>query len=294
MFLPEEITAPVTEILSRKGLISTKLTGIQRVAGGDINQSYGLQYGDAGFFLKLNDAYRYPDMLASEAKGLMLIRSAEAIRIPEVLYVDTLGASQVLLLEWIERGPVTKKSSELLGRQLAGMHRCTHTHFGLDFDNYMGSLKQANTPALNWSDFFIHQRLEPQVKLALDKHLLDAAMYRKFEELYKRLDNLYPKEPPALVHGDLWSGNYLVNRAGVPFLIDPAVAYGYRETDIAMTLLFGGFDTAFYRAYQETFPLEKGWQERSQLWNLYPLLVHVNLFGRGYLSQLSACLNTWL
>jgi len=294
MFLPEEITVPVTDVLSRKGLIHAKLTGVQRVSGGDINQSYRLQYGDASFFLKLNDAYRYPEMLVREAKGLTLMRSAEAIRIPEVLCVDTLGTSQVLLLEWIERGPVTRSSSELLGRQLAGMHQCTNIYFGLDFDNYMGSLKQANTPALNWSDFFIHQRLEPQVRLALDKRLLDAAIYRKFEELYKRLDNLYPKEPSALVHGDLWSGNYLVNHADDPFLIDPAVAYGHRETDIAMTLLFGDFDTAFYQAYQETFPLEKGWQERSQLWNLYPLLVHVNLFGRGYLSQLGACLSTWL
>ena len=148
----------------------------------------------------------------------------------------------------------------------------------------MGSLAQVNRQGVSWTEFFIEERLKPQVELGELKGLLAGSILDQFEIVYEKLDSLYPAERPALIHGDLWSGNYLVNSAEKPVLIDPAISYSNRECDIAMTTLFGGFQQLFYDAYNEVFPLQQGWKQRLDLWNLYPLLVHVNLFGTSYLG----------
>jgi fructosamine-3-kinase len=193
-------------------------------------------------------------------------------------------------MEWVEGGIKGQGFWADFGRGLALLHRHTRDHFGLERDNYIGSLVQHNTPASDWPSFFIHQRLEPQLKMARDRKRVEAGMAFRFERLFHQLDKLFPAEPPALIHGDLWSGNFLCDDQGCPVLIDPAVYYGHREMDLAMTKLFGGFDVALYTAYHAEWPLEKGWEERVDLCNLYPLMVHVNLFGGGYVAQVEGVL----
>ena len=169
---------------------------------------------------------------------------------------------------------------------MANLHRNTHSYFGLDESNYIGSLHQDNTICDNWSEFMILRRIEPLLKLTYDKQLANSKLIKQFHRFEKSLDELFPKERPALLHGDFWSGNYLFDKEGNPAIFDPAVYYGHREMDIAMSKLFGGFETQFYTAYQEEFPLEKGWQSRIDYCNLYPLLVHALLFGESYMSNI--------
>jgi fructosamine-3-kinase len=170
------------------------------------------------------------------------------------------------------------------GRSLARLHRHTTGYFGHELDNYMGSLPQSNKKHTSWNSFFVEERLKRQVSLA--NVYFSSSDFAAFERLYVRLDELLPVEPPALLHGDLWGGNYMVAPDGKACLIDPAVYYGHREVDIAMTTLFGGFDESFYTSYLEEYPLEKGWQKRLDIFKLYPLLIHLNLFGSVYLESI--------
>jgi protein-ribulosamine 3-kinase len=176
------------------------------------------------------------------------------------------------------------------GRGLAQLHQHSAGEFGLDHDNYIGSLNQYNQKETDWVEFFVNQRLQNQLRMCSDHGHADAGLLRMFDRLFPKLEQYFPHEPPALLHGDLWSGNYLCGNKGAAYLVDPAVYYGHREMDLAMSLLFGGFDREMYHAYHEVFPLENGWKERVDLCNLYPLLVHVNLFGGSYISQVRAIL----
>jgi len=172
---------------------------------------------------------------------------------------------------------------------LATLHKTTQEDYGLDNNNYMGSLEQVNHKKKSLIDFFIECRLIPQIEMAGNK--LSKSDHEMFEALYKRLPSILIDEQPALVHGDLWSGNFMIGNKGQPVLIDPAVAYSSREVDIAMSRLFGGFDSVFYSSYEETYPTAPGLEERIDIYNLYPLLVHVNLFGGGYYQQVKNILN---
>lgn len=260
------------------------------VGGGSINDCYALETSAGRYFVKTNAADRHPSMFEAEADGLNRLAATGAVRMPKVIAFGEEHDVSYLILEHINGGLKSAAFWEGFGRQLAALHRHTERAFGLDRDNYIGSMKQLNSPAADWSSFFIHQRLAPQLKKARDADRVDAGMAFRFERLFAKLDHLFPTEPPALLHGDLWSGNFLSDDHGRPVLIDPAVYYGHREMDIAMTRLFVGFDAGFYSAYSSAWPLASGWEERIDLCNLYPLLVHVNLFGGGYAQQVSAIL----
>ena len=261
------------------------------VSGGSINDTYrlGTASQDA-FFLKCNDAGRFPGLFEKEKNGLQHIAVQDCIAVPAVIFCGIHDRHQLLVLEWIEPGRTTPAFWQRFGEQLARLHRCTSGHFGFAEDNYMGALPQLNTPAASWTGFFVRWRLEPQVRLAVDKKLLPDTAARSFEQLYARLDNRFTTEPPSLLHGDLWSGNFLCNKQATPVLADPAVYYGHRSMDLAMTTLFGGFDNTFYEAYHYHFPLPPDHREQWQLCNLYPLLIHLNLFGTGYLPDILATL----
>ncbi len=262
-----------------------QISGTKPVSGGSINQAYCLQTNAGKYMLKLNSKSAYPNMFACESIGLKTIADTNSIAVPRVILQDDLDDESFLIMEWIETLKPTEKASELLGRQLADMHRNNTAYFGFESDNYMGSLPQNNKKKDTWSSFYIEERLQPMVKIAFDKRLLNKTDVQNFDRLYSKLKNLFKEEPSSLIHGDLWGGNYLISTDEKPYLIDPAVSYGNREFDIAMTTLFGGFSESFYAAYNESFPLNKGWNERIELWNLYPLLLHLNLFGAGYLEQ---------
>lgn len=264
------------------------------VGGGSINAAYRLNYGGKFFFLKYNDASRFPQMFEKEALGLKLLNTSHSLRIPQIIGQSSRGQTSFLLLEFIEQKQPDKQFWENFGQGLANLHRNTAKTFGLNHTNYIGSLQQDNTPEKSWTDFFIRLRLQPQINLAKQRALLSAQTLADFDKLFERLPSLFPEEAPALLHGDLWSGNFLCSQSGEAVLIDPAVYYGHREMDIGMSKLFGGFSPRFYEAYNAAWPLEKGWQQRVDLCNLYPLLVHVNLFGGGYVSQLEACLRKYV
>lgn len=264
------------------------------VSGGSINSCYKLRAGKQCFFLKINDSRKYPDMFLKEAEGLKTILGTNAINVPAVIAQGTAGTEQYLILNWVEERAGYRQAWEKLGENLAKMHQTSSHSFGLDHDNYMGSLVQSNKGHHSWASFFINERLIPQVQMATKRHLLDSPLTDKFNQLYGMLPELFPEEAPSLIHGDLWSGNYMITEGGEPVLIDPAVSFGHREFDIAMTTLFGGFDQSFYDRYNDAFPLQKGWEKRLPLWNLYPLLIHLNLFGSSYLSPIKSSLAKYI
>ncbi len=267
----------------------------QTVGGGSINDAYRINTNKGSFFLKVNHASRYPRMFEVEAKGLELLRTADEILIPKVIAHGTDDHDKAyLILEFIESTGTREGFWGSFGRQLARLHKHSAAFFGLDHDNYIGSLPQKNTQHPDWPTFFAKERLGYQLKMARDAGKFGTSDTRSFENLYGKLEDLFPEEPPALIHGDLWAGNYMKGPTGEPCIMDPAVYYGHREMDLGMTTLFGGFDPEFYRAYQEEYPLEPGWEDRLDLANLYPLLVHVNLFGGAYLMEARSILKRFV
>ncbi|MFT3705437.1 MAG: fructosamine kinase family protein [Agriterribacter sp.] len=257
------------------------VSGYQPVYGGDINEAYTLKTNQGNFFLKVNNAADHADMFDKEAKGLTLLLQANCLRVPKPLMQDEYEERIFLLTEYIVKGKPSGNFWETFGEQLAKLHQQSHDYFGLGYDNYIGSLPQHNNPHNNWSDFYA-QRILLLAQKAFDLTLLERrhiAIVEKFPEI---ISNIFPVEKPSLLHGDLWSGNFMANEEGMPVIFDPAVYYGHREMDIAMSLLFGGFDRKLYRAYHYFYPLQTGWETRVQLCQLNPLLVHLVLFGGHY------------
>ncbi|MCE3278911.1 MAG: fructosamine kinase family protein [Bacteroidetes bacterium] len=280
----------IEENLSEKFGKPIHISKYESVSGGSINDAYRIETTNGSYFLKLNDPDKFPGMFEAEVKGLQLLADNSTLKIPEFIVLNKSTETSFLVLEYIEAGSKTSASFREFGRLFADMHSHTNKYFGLDQDNYIGSLKQTNSFHSSWSEFFIEERLRKQLKLAFDDRKVNSAMNVLFEKLFKKMDNLFPSEKPSLLHGDLWSGNFMISKENTPCIFDPAVYYGHREMDIAMTKLFGGFDDSFYRAYNEHFPLENGWKERIDLCNLYPLMVHVNLFGGSYVMEVEMIL----
>ncbi|QJD98163.1 fructosamine kinase family protein [Mucilaginibacter robiniae] len=294
MAISRHFTTHLAEQLSAIHQRPVQLTSVSPISGGDINEAYCLHTNTGKYMMKLNSKQAYPGMFACESEGLNAIQSTQTIAVPEVVLQSDFEQDSYLILEWIDATHATPATSRKLGEQLAAMHRHTAGQFGFHQDNYMGSLPQSNRKHDTWRSFFIEERLQPMVQRALNKRLLQNAEANQFEQLYLHLGDWFEEEVPALIHGDLWGGNYLIGADGKPYLIDPAVSYGHREFDLAMTTLFGGYSREFYEGYQNTFPLAQDWEQRSHLWNLYPLLLHLNLFGLGYLSRVKDCLKKYV
>lgn len=294
MEVPAAVQEAVTALLQQKVSGSAQLKNFTPASGGCINHGGRITTSAGDYFLKWNDARRFPAMFEAEAKGLELLRAPGVITIPEVLGAGERGSYQFMVMSFVEQQGRSARYWHMLGERLASLHRVTHSSFGLDHDNYIGSLRQWNKPHASWIDFFIGQRLRVQLALALKDGLLDSGSLLKFEALFKQLPDLLPSEGPSLLHGDLWSGNLITDGKGEPCLIDPAVYFGHREADLAMTQLFGGFDDAFLDSYHHSFPLTPGFRERFDLYNLYPLLVHVNLFGGSYAGQVNSILKKFI
>jgi fructosamine-3-kinase len=227
------------------------------------------------------------------ARGLNLLAAASALRIPRVIAVIDQPAA--LVLDWIDLGSNKSAATEALGRGLAQQHRSTAEQYGLDHDNYIGSTPQHNTQVRSWIEFYRDRRLGVQRDLAHRNGHLTPDRARRLDRVMDRLEQWIDDDAvvPALLHGDLWGGNYLIDAQGQPVLIDPAVYYGYREAEIAFTKLFGGFGARFYAAYDEAWPLDHGYADRRDLYNLYHLLNHLNLFGEGYGGSVDAILRRY-
>ncbi len=283
----------IEEVLTHQTGRGETITRTQTTGGGCINESF-LAYTNSGcWFVKCNSEQKYPGMFAAESRGLNLLRSTKTVSVPEVIGSGISGDISFLILEAVIPGKRTRDYHERLGRQLAELHKKTSETFGLDHNNYIGSLPQQNNQHLSGVNFFIRERLMPQVSLAAKGGYFSEKELAAFERLHEKLPSLLPDEKPSLLHGDLWNGNVIMGADGQAWLIDPAVNFGHRETDLAMTRLFGGFDEEFYESYNETLPLAAGWEERVELFQLYPLLVHVNLFGIGYKPGISTTLRKY-
>ncbi|MFN8607057.1 MAG: fructosamine kinase family protein [Vulcanimicrobiota bacterium] len=251
----------------------------QPLAGGDISRVERVELADGRTAVLKTRAAAPADFFAAEAHGLNWLRKPGALRLPEVLDV---GPGH-LLLEWLAPQPPGSDFAEKLGRALAELHRFpVGPAPGLERDNYIGSLPQSNQPVPGWSEFYARRRLQPLMEKAVSEQLAPASWLSRLERLAGRLPHWLPEQPLSCLHGDLWSGNLLVGPQGQPCLIDPAVYVGDREVDLAMMRLFGGFSERVFSAYQEVLSLAPGWEERVPLYQLYPLLVHLLLFGGGY------------
>lgn len=281
------------------------------VGGGSISQALRLRTDGGAYLLKLGGREQ-PGFFAAEARGLRQLAATGAVRVPAVLaYRDARPDANrrpttdeegtvssfvegFILLEWLAPPPRADRSraGEALGTALAALHRATAAAYGNDHDNYIGASPQPNGWMPSWKSFFAERRLRFQADLARRNGLLVGSRARRLERLIERIDTWIDEAAvrPALLHGDLWGGNFIVGPGGAPALIDPAAYYGDREADLAFTTLFGGFPESFYAAYAAAWPLPAGWQARRDLYNLYHLLNHLNLFGEGYGAQVDATL----
>lgn len=260
------------------------------VGGGCINETFVVELNDGrSYFVKANGD-PLDSMFAREAEGLSSLAQAGTIRVPQPTG-DGGGDAAVppfLVMEYIASGGPADAYGQMLGQGLAELHlQARSERFGFAHDNYLGSSRQANPWTSDWVVFWREHRLGYQLELARHNGLCDSEMTRLGQALMARLPELIaePDEPACLLHGDLWGGNHMADERGCPVLIDPACYYGRREADLAMTLLFGGFDRSFYQAYEQTWPLAPGSERRLEIYKLYHLLNHLNLFGGGYRSS---------
>lgn len=293
MALNEELKRELENQLQNYAGHPVQIEKASQVYGGDIHLCYHLACGKDHFFLKLNKNKAYPDLFEKEYNGLNLIKEKKTIDIPKPIFYGQKDVCYFLVMEFIQKSAANPSFWEDFAHGIADMHRCSAKHFGLDENNYIGPLPQSNTWHATWADFYASQRLEPLIRKCIDESILEKKIAKNAERLYVRLPELFSDEKPSLIHGDLWGGNYLSGLGGRPYIFDPAVYYGHREMDLAMTRLFGGFDRRFYWQYEEYFPLSPGWQERIPLCQLYPLLVHSLLFGGGYVQQVRYLLEEW-
>lgn len=254
---------------------------VRQVGGGSIHHAYRLQTDSGPVFLKLNVTEQLAGFEA-EAAGLEALAATNTLRVPRVLGCGRAQDTAYLLLEWLELGGSSATGGRSLGEGLAALHRYTGKAFGFARDNFIGSTPQPNPWTDDWIEFFREQRLGFQLRLAVDNGFgfLQVDGRRLMDSLDGFFDAYQPE--PSLLHGDLWAGNQGCTGAGEPVIFDPAVYYGDRETDIAMTGLFGGFSREFYQSYEAAWPLSTGWEARAELYQLYHVLNHANLFGGGY------------
>lgn len=281
----QNILEPINQLLRNHLGNSLEIISVDEKGGGSINSAAVFRTSEGSFFAKWNTIQGRKGMFGAEKKGLQLLGAANEIRIPKPIdFVET-DTHCYLVMEHMEATDFDFDFWEVFGSRLAKLHKHTGEKFGLDHNNFIGSLPQVNTQKNTWAEFFIENRIQPQLKLAIDSGKADAQLVQKFENLYTKLDEIFPQEKPSLLHGDLWGGNFMCTLDGDPAIYDPAVYYGHREMDLAMSRLFGGFDPEFYETYNEEFPLAPGFDKRLDLCNLYPLLVHVNLFPGSYIQS---------
>ncbi len=270
------------------GIINSRIIEKQPIGGGDIGSNYRIKTDDGIYFVKY---YKNEGTAAAEALGLAEMAAACAVSLPKLIGYD----EHHLVLEFIKSAPKIKGFQQRLGTDLARMHRRSAESgtkgFGFKQDNFIGLTVQKNEWKPRWTDFFIENRIDFQVKLCCDSAVSDI-----WSRLRPRVPDILSgtEEPASLIHGDLWAGNVISGRYGEPVLIDPAAYYGHREMELGMTMLFGGFSSEFYAAYDKEYPLKDGWRGRMDLYKLYHVLNHMNMFGGGYRSHAISLMKHYL
>jgi len=272
----------LSEWISKRCGDTFEITEHRSVSGGCIHQAYLVRDAKHSFFVKVNQASKAA-LFEAEAEGLSAIRATQSIRVPEPHGFGSIGACSFLVMEAMRFSQPDSAAWSAMGRHLADLHRCGQQAFGWPKDNFIGDNIQRNDPAENWADFFCKRRLAPQLEIARKNGIRMPDAQPLLASVERILASHQPS--PSLLHGDLWSGNTAFLEDGTPVVFDPACYYGDRETDLAFTEFFGGFPAAFYRAYEDAWPLESGYAERKRIYNLYHLLNHANLFGASYIGQ---------
>lgn len=276
----------VTRIVERA--LSATLRSARALSGGDTSSAARLFTSAGSYFVKWDDRPLL-DQFEREASGLRALSAAQReLRCPEVIFTSPLAEGQpaLIILEWVEAVSSHPDFNARLGRGLAALHQVTQARFGFEHDTYCGASLQPNAWRDDWPTFYVEQRLAPLIRRSSDERGLSTSGRVRLERLLARLPELLASdEPPALIHGDLWSGNVLIDPAGRPVLIDPAVYYGHREAELGMMSLFGHLSEEVWRSYERAYPLSAGWRARLPLYELYHVLNHYVLFGGGYRAQ---------
>lgn len=280
-----------------KAVLEQALGTIQEwkpLSGGDTSGVHKFSTAKGQFVAKTNSGSRQSGLLAAERDGLLALANTHTVSVPEVVLYEQNGSNgELLVSDFIAAGSKTPASLRTFGRGLAQLHQIDSARFGWTRDNFIGSLPQSNTQQDQWATFYVRERLQPQLQWAQDKGLLPASLIPTESCLHQVCTELLGNPKPSPLHGDLWGGNYLIDEQGEAYLIDPSFYCGHQEVDLAMSRLFGGFGPDFYRGYQEVIPASDGADERIDLYQLYYLLVHLNMFGRSYLSSVAGILQRY-
>lgn len=292
--------------------IAEEIISVKPVSGGDISSAYRLETTNARYFLKVNSGSSALEMFRAEQEGLRAIQTTKTIAVPHVHSVDFLDGKAFLLMDHVESKRPNTSDYQRLGAELAELHQFSHhpptrstgevgsrrtgpeqssgAGFGFPTGNFIGSLPQSNRSHTDWPEFYWFERILPQLQMAREDGLISGKMIPKEESAIALFRDIFGHVKPSLLHGDLWGGNYLIATDGTPYLIDPAVYHGHSMVDIAMSRLFGGFAPDFYTAYHEIIPRSDQYDSQIDLYQLYYLLVHLNLFGSGYYSSVASLL----
>jgi len=273
--------------------ISGEILSAKPLSGGDISSAYLLETGEKSYFLKVNHRPFALEMFHAEQKGLQAIAETHTIAVPHVDLVDSFEGTSFLLMEYIKSKRPDGADYRRLGAELAQLHQCTQADYGFSEDNFIGSLQQSNRAHPTWPSFYWAERILPQLKRAHSENHLSQKEIPADDKAITLFTDCFGDVKPSLLHGDLWGGNFLIATDGTPYLIDPALYYGHAMVDISMSLLFGGFGAEFYDAYHQIIPKPARYVEQIELYQLYYLLVHLNLFGSSYYSPVSSILRSF-
>lgn len=278
-------------VISQK--IAEEIVSTKPLSGGSISSAYLINSDKSKYFLKVNSAPNALKMFHEEQKGLNAIEATKTIAVPHVYFADILDQNAFILMDFIESKRPSPSDYSRLGIELAKLHKVVFNEFGFTSDNFIGSLPQSNKKHDSWSNFYWTERIYPQLQLALNQGLLSVDEVPTEDQFTSLFNSFIDEFKPSLLHGDLWGGNYLISEDGTPFLIDPAVYIGHNMVDIAMSQLFGSFGHEFYDSYHKIIERPKQYNEQIDLYQLYFLLVHLNLFGKGYYSSVSTILSRY-
>ncbi len=275
-------------------LTNKEFHDVQSLSGGSISSAYRLKWNKGAYFLKVNSSSNALEMFVAEQKGLQAIEETATIAVPKVHHVEMYDNKAFLLMDYVESKSANSNEFKTLGTQLAKLHLNHHNTFGFSSNNFIGSLPQSNSQHRSWAEFYWQERIAPQLKLAEQNNMLKSNEIPSAQTAISVFADLFENNiKPSLLHGDLWAGNYLIATNGTPFLIDPAVYWGHSMVDIAMSKLFGGFDIEFYSAYHDIIPKTPNYNAQIDLYQLYFLLVHLNMFGRSYYGSVAAILKRY-
>lgn len=273
--------------------LNISIKNYRSVTGGDISRAFLLETSHEKFFIKINQTPQAYQMFQIEKQALETIQKTKTIATPNVILCGKVDTDAFLLLEFIETKRPNSKELALLGKQIAELHLTTSDYFGWDAHNFIGSLPQSNKKHTNWTSFYLKERIFPQLEMAHQQGLISKQEIPNYHHAETRCESFFDQVQPALLHGDLWSGNFLIRADGTPFLIDPALYFGHSMMDIAMSKLFGGFGDSFYSAYHQIIRPEPQASQLVDLYQLYYLLVHLNLFGRSYYASCQTILQAY-